>query len=64
VSVRLRRAAMGAVLSIVRGASLPTERSDDRECVLVHLDGTSLPDNVYEECDVMTLSDQLGEAIE
>jgi len=44
--------------------AVPTERLDDRECVLVHLDGTSLPDNVYEECDVMTLSDQLGEAIE
>ena len=44
--------------------AVPTERLDDRECVLVHLDDTSLPDNVYEECDVMTLSDQLGEAIE
>jgi len=44
--------------------AVPTERLYDREYVLVHLDGTSLPDNVYEECAVMTLSDQLGEAIE
>ena len=55
---------MGLFSRLFRGGSIPTERSDDRECVLVHLDGTSLPDNVYEECDVMTLSDQLGEAIE
>ena len=31
---------------------------------MVHLDGTSLPHEVYQQCDVMTLSAQLGEALE
>jgi hypothetical protein len=31
---------------------------------LIHLDGTSLPDEVDQQCDVMTLSGQLEEALE
>lgn len=42
----------------------PAERPDSRECVMVYLDGTSLPDEVYQQCDVMTLSERLGEALE
>ena len=34
------------------------------EAVLVYLDGSSLPDPVYEECDLATLEDLLGEAID
>jgi hypothetical protein len=33
------------------------------ECVLIHLDGVNLPDEVYQECDTSTLEDQLIEAI-
>jgi len=33
------------------------------ECVLIHLDGVNLPDDVYKECDMLTLEDQLIEAI-
>lgn len=55
---------MGLFSRPFRTGPRPPERPDDRECVLVHLDGTSLPDDVYEQCDVMTLSEQLGEALE
>jgi hypothetical protein len=34
------------------------------ECVLIHLDGAGLPDQVYQECDLSTLEDMLAEAIE
>ncbi len=34
------------------------------ECVLIHLDGVSLPDEVYANCDLSTLEDQLIEAIQ
>jgi hypothetical protein len=41
------------------GQSEPTQQA-----VLVHLDGTDLADNVYEECDLSTLEDRLIEVIE
>ena len=34
------------------------------ECVLIHLDGLNLSDEVYRDCDLSTLEDQLIEAIE
>ena len=34
------------------------------ECVLIRLDGVSLPDRVYAECDLSTLEDQLVGAIQ
>jgi hypothetical protein len=37
----------------------PTEQA-----VLVYLNGTDLPDNVYAECDTATLEDRLIEVIE
>jgi hypothetical protein len=55
---------MGLFSRWFRGESRPRERPDDRECVLVHLAGTSLPDDVYRQCDVMTLSGQLKEALD
>ena len=40
--------------------------SDDREgqAVLVHLDGTSLPDEIYEQYDTMSLEGLLTDALE
>ena len=35
-----------------------------QQAVLVHLDGSGLPDHVYEECDLATIEDRLVEAIE
>lgn len=55
---------MGFFSRLFRGEPEPPKQSDNQECVLVHLDATSLPDDVYEECDVMTLSDRLQETIE
>jgi len=55
---------MGLFSRLFRSGSRPAERPDDWECVLVHLDGTSLPDDVYRQCDVMTLSGQLEEVLE
>src|ERR1019366_4136012 len=40
------------------------EASNSDECVLIHLDGVHLPDQVYQECDLSTLEDMLIEAIE
>jgi hypothetical protein len=37
--------------------------SAPQEAVLVHLDGSSLPDAVYEQHDLATLEDQLAEVI-
>ena len=55
---------MGFLARLFGGKPRPAQRPDSRECVMVHLDGTSLPDEVYQQCDVMTLSEQLGEALE
>ncbi len=33
------------------------------QAVLVYLDGTGLPDEVYERCDVATIEDMLAEAL-
>jgi hypothetical protein len=44
-----------------KSAGPPSKRE---ECVLVHLDCSSLPDEVYRQCDVMTLSDRLSEILE
>ncbi|MBS1805737.1 MAG: hypothetical protein JST28_20540 [Acidobacteria bacterium] len=37
--------------------------SRNEEAVLIYLDGSSLPDEVYASCDLSTLEDQLVEAI-
>jgi hypothetical protein len=37
--------------------------SDAQQAVLVHLDGTGLPDHVYAECDLATIEDRLIEAL-
>ena len=34
-----------------------------QQAVLVYLDGTGLPDQVYEECDTSTIEDQLIEVL-
>lgn len=34
------------------------------QAVLVYLDGTGLPDSVYQECDTSTLEDRLMEVVE
>jgi hypothetical protein len=39
------------------------EQPKSDECVLIHLDGIGLPDQVYQECDTSTLEDQLIDAI-
>jgi hypothetical protein len=36
-----------------------TGSDEGPECVLVHLDGTTLPDDVYEHCDLWTISERL-----
>ena len=35
-----------------------------QQAVLIHLDGTGLPDEIYSECDVSTLEDRLTRAVE
>lgn len=34
-------------------------KSEEQQAVLIHLDGTSLPDSVYEQYDLSTLEDQV-----
>jgi hypothetical protein len=41
-----------------------TSSADDQQAVLVHLDGTGLPEHVYKECDLVTIEDRLIEAID
>ena len=36
---------------------------EPQQAVLVHLDGTGLPDHIYQECDLATIEDQLIEVI-
>jgi len=38
-------------------------REEPQQAVLVHLDGTGLPNDVYEKCDLATIEDQLAEII-
>jgi len=45
------------------GGETPQPR-EPQQAVLVHLDGTSLPDSVYQECDTATIEDRLIEVIE
>jgi hypothetical protein len=40
------------------------EKPKLEECVLIYLDGVNLPDEVYAECDLLTIEDRLIEAIE
>jgi hypothetical protein len=40
------------------------ESGDDQQAVLVHLDGTGLPDHVYQECDLETIEERLTEVID
>jgi hypothetical protein len=44
-----------------RGAKV---NEPDQQAVLIHLDGTSLPDAVYEQCDLAALENDLIAAIE
>jgi hypothetical protein len=37
--------------------------NENNEAVLVHLDGTGLPGEVYETCDTSTLEDRLTEIV-
>lgn len=41
-----------------------TQSESDQEAVLVHLDGSGLPDHIYQEYDLATIEDQLIEVIE
>lgn len=54
----------GARPSSERPAPDAAPRAKDLQSVLVHLDGTGLPDHVYEECDLATIEDRLIEVIE
>jgi hypothetical protein len=45
------------------GGETPQPRKPE-QAVIVYLDGTSLPDSVYQECDTSTLEDRLIEVIE
>jgi len=40
------------------------KRRKEPQAVLIHLDGTSLPSEVYDECDLMTLEDQISAVLE
>ena len=42
----------------------PAKGHRPQQAVLVYLDGTGLPDEVYEECDLATIEDRLTEVIE
>lgn len=42
----------------------PENGGGNEQAVLVYLDGAGLPDNVYEEYDVVTLEDRLIDVIE
>jgi hypothetical protein len=55
---------MGFLSRLFRLGTHSTEPDVDQECVLVHLDGTSLPDDVYEQCDVWTISERLEAALQ
>jgi hypothetical protein len=54
---------MGYLSRLFRLGTHSTEPDEDQECVLVHLDGTSLPDDVYEQCDVWTISERIEEVL-
>lgn len=40
------------------------EPGESQQAVLVHLDGTGLPDQIYQEYDLATIEDRLNEVIE
>lgn len=46
----------------IEASAAPSGQSDE-QAVLVYLDGTSLPDDVYAEYDVVTLEDRLTQII-
>jgi hypothetical protein len=54
---------MGIFDKLFRSTEPKSAELDTREAVLIHLDGTGLPDSVYDECDLMTLEDQLIAAL-
>ena len=54
---------MGYLSRLFRLGTHSTAPDEDQECVLVHLDGTSLPDDVYERCDVWTIAERLEEVL-
>jgi hypothetical protein len=55
---------MGYLSRLFRLGTHSTEPDEDQECVLVHLDATSLPDDVYERCDIWTISERLEEVLQ
>lgn len=54
------------ILQRIFGKKLSDEGLSDppQQAVLVHLDGSSLPDHVYQECDLATIEDKLIEVLE
>lgn len=42
----------------------PLDQAQSEQAVLVHLDGTGLPDHIYQECDLVTIEDKLIEVLE
>jgi hypothetical protein len=55
---------MGFFSRLFRLGTHTQEPAEDQEYVLVRLDGTSLPDDVYEQWDLWGLSERLEEALE
>ncbi|MCA9314900.1 MAG: hypothetical protein H6806_11975 [Planctomycetes bacterium] len=53
---------MGYFARLFRRRQHAAQASPD-QAVLVHLDGTGLPDEIYEQCDVATIEDLLLDAL-
>lgn len=51
------------IFSRILGKSPDGNKEGPEEAVLVYLDGTGLPAEVYEECDLATIEDRLIEVI-
>jgi len=53
-----------SILERLFGANrMKSARDSDQQAVLVHLDGSSLPDAVYEQYDLATLEDRLVDVV-
>lgn len=53
-----------SILKRLFGKKNQAETRSDQQAVLVHLDGSGLPDHIYQEYDLATIEDQLIEVIE
>ena len=53
---------MGWVSRLLGRDKAPTQDNGE-QAVIITLNGTSLPDEVYEQCDTATLEEQLEEAL-